>query len=161
MLNNAQQVEQLLDTNGKGAKAQVGYDLTLKEVKKINGGRVLSDKTNVAYYTDVPAHDQDGTGKIVFTLDPGSYSLTFDQGVKLPSNKTAFIRHRSSILRCGAIITSGVYDPGFEVDEMGGVLIATERITIEKGARVAQIIIFDNSEAELYDGQWQGTKDVK
>ena len=44
---------------------------------------------------------------------------------------------------------------------MGGVLIATRPITIEKGARVAQIIIFDNSEAELYDGQWQGNKDVK
>jgi deoxycytidine triphosphate deaminase len=87
--------------------------------------------------------------------------LTFEQGVKLPSNKTAFIRHRSSILRCGGIITSGVYDPGFEVDEMGAVLIATQPITIEKGARVAQIIIFDNFDAELYAGQWQGTKDVK
>lgn len=159
MLNNAQQVEQLLQTNGKGAKAQVGYDLTLKEVKQINGGSVLCDKTIVDLYNDVYSYELEG--KTRFSLDPGAYSLTFEQGVKLPSNKTAFIRHRSSILRCGATITSGVYDPGFEVDEMGGVLIATRPITIEKGARVAQIIIFDNSEAELYDGQWQGTKDVK
>ena len=97
----------------------------------------------------------------MFILPAGEYSLTFEQGVKLPSGKTAFIRHRSSILRCGGIITSGVYDPGFEVDEMGGVLIATQPITIEKGARVAQIIIFDNFDAELYAGQWQGNKDVK
>ena len=159
MLNNADQVEQLLQTNGKGAKAQVGYDLTLKEVKQIMGGTVLSDKTEVLPYLEVATFAKDG--KTVYNLSPGSYSLTFEQGVKLPSNKTAFIRHRSSILRCGAIITSGVYDPGFEVDEMGGVLIATRLITIEKGARVAQIIIFDNSEAELYDGQWMGTKDVK
>lgn len=168
MLNNADQVEQLLQTNGKGAKAQVGYDLTLKEVTTINGGAVFSDKTVVHEYTPIApfdtadtSADQDGTGRVVFALNPGTYSLTFEQGVKLPSNKTAFIRHRSSILRCGGIITSGVYDPGFEVDEMGGVLIATRPITIEKGARVAQIIIFDNSEAELYDGQWQGNKDVK
>ena len=159
MLNNADQVEQLLQTNGKGAKAQVGYDLTLKEVKRINGGTVLSDKTIVDYYTGVTEYELEG--RVRFSLEPGTYSLTFEQGVKLPSNKTAFIRHRSSILRCGGIITSGVYDPGFEVDEMGGVLIATQPITIEKGARVAQIIIFDNSEAQLYDGQWQGTKDVK
>tara|TARA_R110000868_G_scaffold83946_3_gene236948 strand:- start:50 stop:529 length:480 start_codon:yes stop_codon:yes gene_type:complete len=159
MLNNADQVEQLLQTNGKGAKAQVGYDLTLKEVKQINGGTVLCDKTIVDLYNDV--HSYELEGKTRFSLDPGTYSLTFDQGVKLPSNKTAFIRHRSSVLRCGGIITSGVYDPGFEVDEMGAVLVATQRITIEKGARVAQIIIFDNSEAELYDGQWQGNKDVK
>lgn len=159
MLNNADQVEQLLQTNGKGAKAQVGYDLTLKEVKQIAGGTVFSDKTEVLPYLEVPTSTF--FGKIVYNLSPGSYSLTFEQGVKLPSNKTAFIRHRSSVLRCGATITSGVYDPGFEVDEMGGVLIATRPITIEVGARVAQIIIFDNSEAELYDGQWQGTKDVK
>ena len=159
MLNNANQVEQLLQTNDKGAKAQVGYDLTLKEVKQINGGSVFSDKTEVGPYLEVPTFSKEG--KTVYTLSPGSYSLTFEQGVKLPSNKTAFIRHRSSILRCGAIITSGVYDPGFEVDEMGGVLIATRPINIEVGARVAQIIIFDNSEAELYDGQWQGNKDVK
>jgi dUTP pyrophosphatase len=160
MLNNADQVEQLLQTNGKGAKAQVGYDLTLKEVKRIKCGIVSSDKTFVHPYVDqVTTSPEDD--KEFFMLTPGAYSLTFEQGVKLPSNKTAFIRHRSSILRCGATITSGVYDPGFEVEEMGGVLIATEPIMIEKGARVAQIIIFDNSEAELYDGQWQGTKDVK
>jgi len=159
MLNNANQVEQLLQTNGKGAKAQVGYDLTLKEVKQIIGGTVFSDKTEVLPYLEVPTFTKEG--KTVYTLSAGSYSLTFEQGVKLPSNKTAFIRHRSSILRCGAIITSGVYDPGFEVDEMGAVLIATQPITIEVGARVAQIIIFDNSEAELYDGQWMGNKHVK
>ena len=31
MLLNANQVEEFLQTNNKGAKAQVGYDLTLKE----------------------------------------------------------------------------------------------------------------------------------
>ena len=159
MLNNADQVEQLLTTNNKGAKAQVGYDLTLKEVKQINGGLVSSKSTTVNPYEEVMAFTLEG--QEFFSLTPGSYSLTFEQGVKLPSGKTAFSRHRSSILRCGAIITSGVYDPGFEVDEMGAVLIATQPIMIEKGARVAQIIIFDNNEAELYDGQWQGTKDVK
>lgn len=160
MLNNADQVEQLLQTNGKGAKAQVGYDLTVKEVKEIKGGSVMSDKTVVAEYLQVnPITFAEGRRE--FRLLPGSYSLTFEQGVKLPSGKTAFIRHRSSILRCGAIITSGVYDPGFEVDEMGAVMIVTQPITIEVGARVAQIIIFDNFDAELYAGQWQGTKDVK
>lgn len=160
MLNNADQVEQLLQTNGKGAKAQVGYDLTLKGVKRIKGGTVTTRQTIVTPYEELSTITMDDGSKY-YILAPGSYSLTFEQGVKLPTNKTAFIRHRSSILRCGAIITSGVYDPGFEVDEMGAVLIATQPITIEKGARVAQIIIFDNNEADAYDGQWQGTKDVK
>lgn len=160
MLLNADQVTELLTTNDKGAKAQVGYDLTLKGVKKINGGIVMSEKTIVDEYTEV-LPSKNLNEKLVFKLEPGTYSLTFEQGVKLPTNRTAFIRHRSSILRCGGIITSGVYDPGFEVDEMGGVLIATQPIIIEKGARVAQIIMFQNMSAEAYDGQFQGSKDIK
>lgn len=160
MLLNASEVELLLQTNNKGAKAQVGYDLTLKEVKRINGGIVMADKTIVNDYTALmPIRNTDG--KFIYRLEPGTYSITFEQGIKLPTNRTAFIRHRSSVLRCGGIITSGVYDPGFTVDEMGGVLIATKSIIIEKGARVAQIIMFENQESEAYDGQWQGNKDIK
>jgi deoxycytidine triphosphate deaminase len=59
------------------------------------------------------------------------------------------------------VITSGVFDPGFEVDEMGSIMIVTESMIVEKGARVAQIIMFENNEAELYNGQWQKDKDVK
>lgn len=159
MLQNAHKVEELLSTNQKGKKAQVGYDLTLKAVNKVNGGRVMSSGTDVNPYTTVdPSNVND---KEVFQLTPGTYSLTFEQGVKLPTNCTAFIRHRSSVLRCGGVITSGVYDPGFEVDQMGAVLIVTEDIDLEKGARVAQIIMFENMEAEAYNGQWQKDRDYK
>lgn len=160
MLLNSYQVEELLQTNNLGSRAQVGYDLTLKGVKKIQGGMVLKDKTIVDEYEEVPP-TLTPTGKYIFHLVPGTYSLTFDQGCKLPADKTAFIRHRSSVLRCGSIITSGVYDPGFEVDEMGGVMIVNQEIRIEKGARVAQIIVMENTSADLYDGQWQKGKDVK
>jgi len=160
MLLDSNKVEQFLDTKGKGAKAQVGCDLTLKGVKQIKGGVVLKDKTELEdYVTLMPTFTSNE--KFIFELQPGTYSLTFEQGIKLDANHTAFIRHRSSVLRCGGIITSGVYDPGFEVDEMGGVLLATQPIDIELGARVAQVIIFENSTAELYDGQWQKDKDVK
>ena len=160
MLLNADQVTELLITNDKGAKAQVGYDLTLKEVKQINGGIVMADKTIVDEYTEIMP-TKNANGKLIYKLEPGTYSITFEQGVKLPTNRAAFIRHRSSILRCGGIITSGVYDPSFYVDEMGAVLIATKPIIIEKGARCAQIIIFENHEAEAYNGQWLGALDKK
>ena len=160
MLLDSNKVEQFLDTKGKGAKAQVGYDLTLKGVKQIKGGVVLKDKTELEdYVTLMPTFTSNE--KFIFELQPGTYSLTFEQGIKLDANHTAFIRHRSSVLRCGGIITSGVYDPGFEVDEMGGVLIATQPIDIELGARCAQLIIFENHEAEAYNGQFLGEKDIK
>ncbi len=130
MLLNADQVTELLTTNDKGAKAQVGYDLTLKGVKKINGGIVMSEKTIVDEYTEV-LPSKNLNEKLVFKLEPGTYSLTFEQGVKLPTNRTAFIRHRSSILRCGGIITSGVYDPGFEVEELATIKHLSHRLSRE------------------------------
>jgi len=160
MLLNSHQVSEYLETNGLGEKAQVGYDLTLKGVKSINGGMILVDKTLLEGYDEVRP-TVTPTGKYMYYLKPGAYSLTFEQGCKLPNNVTAFIRHRSSVLRCGAIITSGVYDPGFEVDEMGGVMIVNQDMRIEKGARVAQIIMMENTPADLYDGQWQKNKDIK
>lgn len=160
MLLNADQVAELLQTNNKGAKAQVGYDLTLKHISKVQGGIVMKDKTIVHDYSNVTPI-LNGYGQYVYHLEPGVYSLTFEQGCKLDSTHTAFVRHRSSVLRCGGIITSGVYDPGFEVEEMGAILFASEKIFLEKGARVAQIIMFENNEAELYNGQWMREKDLK
>lgn len=160
MLLNADQVVQLLQTNDKGAKAQVGYDLTLKNVSKVQGGLVLKDKTIVNDYQPVMP-TLNGYGQYMYHLEPGVYSLTFDQGCQLDETHTAFIRHRSSVLRCGGVITSGVYDPGFTVEEMGAILVLGEKMVVEKGARVAQIVIMENATAELYDGQWQGSKDVK
>ena len=160
MLLDAHKVSQMLKLNDKGAKAQVGYDLTLKSISKVNGGAVMQDKTVIFPYDEIaPTLNDDG--KFIYVLESGTYSITFEQGCELDANHTAFIRHRSSILRSGGIITSGVYDPGFTVDEMGAMLVATERIVIERGARVAQIIMMQNLEAELYDGQWQKEKDVK
>lgn len=160
MLLNADQITEFLDTKGLGAKAQVGYDLTVKEIKRINGGMVLSDKTIVEDYTPV-LPIQTPTGKFLFKLEPDTYSITFEQGIKLDLNHSAFVRHRSSILRNGGIITSGVYDPNFEVEEMGAVLIATKPISIEKGARIAQVIIFENHLSEAYNGQFQKSGDIK
>ena len=53
MLLNADGVASLLDTKDKGKKAQVGYDLTLKSVNKVNGGMVMKDKTTVFDYEEI------------------------------------------------------------------------------------------------------------
>lgn len=158
MILTGKQTEAFLTTNGFGKPAQVGFDLTVKSIKAyMDGGHVSCDKTT-------PSNLQPLSAEGFYKLSPGLYSLTFHQGCKLPSNVKASIIHRSSILRCGGLITSGVYDPGFEVDEMGAVLVVFQELTIEKNARVAQIIMEQCNEVaqeDLYNGQWQKNKDVK
>jgi deoxycytidine triphosphate deaminase len=71
------------------------------------------------------------------------------------------IRQRSSLLRNGAIIASSIFDPGFETDNMGTIMIVTATIFIEKDARVGQMYFHECdevSEDKLYNGQFQNDK---
>jgi deoxycytidine triphosphate deaminase len=151
MYLNSHQIEPLI-RGVKGKKAQVGIDLTVKEIRQISGGSLYKDSTKLGEYLTVTP-SIDNNGKEGWMLISGhAYSVTFDQGVQLGSVHTAFIRHRSSLLRMGWTCTSGVYDPGFEVDEMGAVIMGNTNIFIEKGARIAQIIVSENYPADMYDG---------
>jgi deoxycytidine triphosphate deaminase len=170
MLNVKQIIDEglLLLENAKGKPAQVGYDITLKDVNKIGNriggnmfkegriGKVLKDKTELTTYTFQNTIMLDGVEG--WLLHEGVYDITFNEGCKLPENRVAFIKQRSSLYRNGAIINSPVFDPGFETQNMGTLLYVHETIFIEKDARVAQIYFHECEPAEKYDGQWQGDK---
>jgi deoxycytidine triphosphate deaminase len=163
-------VKQILDEgllkleHSKGKPAQVGFDLTLKQVNKIGNkgvntpkiGKVLKDKTELTNYTPHGLMNLDGvTGWLLYE---GVYDITFNEGCKIPSNRVAFIKQRSSLYRNGAIINSPVFDPGFETEFIGTLMFVHETLFIEENARVAQIYFHECEPAELYDGQWQGDK---
>ena len=170
MLNAEQILEQglLKLENTKGKPAQVGYDITLKSVQKIGNriggntftdgqiGRVLKDKTVLTTYTPIDTIKLDGVEG--WLLYEGVYDITFHEGCKIPNNRVAFIKQRSSLYRNGAIINSPVFDPGFETENMGTLLYVHETIFIEQDARVAQIYFHECEPAEEYNGQWQGDK---
>ncbi len=172
MLNVKQIVDEgllLLETT-QGKPAQVGYDLSLKAVQKIGNkiggaynlsnnskiGKVLKDKTELTTYTPLESINLDGVNG--WLLYEGVYDITFHEGCKIPDNRVAFIKQRSSLYRNGAIINSPVFDPGFETQNMGTLLYVFEPIFIEKDARVAQIYFHECNAAEKYDGQWQNDK---
>jgi deoxycytidine triphosphate deaminase len=170
MLNAKQIVDEglLLLEHTQGKPAQVGYDLSLKAVQKIGTrigynlfnetaiGKILKDKTVLTKYT--PKETIMLEGNEGWLLHDGVYDITFNEGCKIPDNRVAFIKQRSSLYRNGAIINSPVFDPGFETEFMGTLLYVHEPIFIEINARVAQIYFHECSGAELYDGQWQNDK---
>lgn len=163
---NAQQIldEGLLKLeHTQGKPAQVGYDLSLKAVSRVGYGianstigKVLKDKTQLATYMPVDMMSIEGNKG--WLLHAGVYDLTFNEGCKIPNNRVAFIKQRSSLYRNGAIINSPVFDPGFETEFMGSFLYVHTTIFIEENARVAQIYFHECQPAEMYNGQWQGDK---
>jgi len=176
MLNVKQVIDEglLLLEHTQGKPAQVGYDLSLKSVQKIGNkigggvynlsrgskiGKVLKNKTELTTYTSLDTIMLDGDEG--WLLHEGVYDITFNEGCKIPDNRVAFIKQRSSLYRNGAIINSPVFDPGFETEFMGTLVYVYETIFIEKGARVAQIYFHECEPAEKYDGQWQNDKQRK
>ena len=163
MLNVAQILDEglLRLEHAQGKPAQVGFDLTLKQVNQIGSsvgkiGKVLKDKTELTNYTPYALINLEGAHG--WLLYAGVYDITFNEGCKLPANRVAFIKQRSSLYRNGTIINSPVFDPGFETEFMGTLMYVHETIFIEENARVAQIYFHECEAAELYDGQWQGDK---
>lgn len=140
----------------------VGVDLEVKQISAIgNGGYIPSvGKTTLPKYTPVEWNEN---GDVAFVeLQPGVYDVVFEQGCSLPSGMQGKVTHRSSLNRCGTLITSGEFDPGFHTENIGAVMYVNRTIVIEKGARLAQIVCQTVSEGgELYNGQWQNDSQRK
>lgn len=160
MLNAKEILEEnliVLD-NAKGKPAQVGYDLSIKSITKLTGnGKILKDKTIVNKLEECTFNRFENG----WWLSAGTYDVVCNEGCNIPGNRTAMVRQRSSLLRNGAIIASSIFDPGFKTENIGTVMIVTERIFIEQDARIAQMYFHENNEGELYDGQFQNDKQRK
>lgn len=189
MIRNADYVmSHIIDPTGRAKKAQVGVDLTLNKVSLIGSELTIMNDSSTRYekcaivYNDETSSSQaaksrfaqyreieptemmnkDGVSFTAWKLEPGAYSIEFEQGLKaLTAKETAEIFNRSSIGRNGVLIRSSIYDPGFETPKMGAIMIVVTPIIIEKYTRVAQILISDSEETSLYDGQYQGKKDKR
>lgn len=138
--------------------AQVGIDLSLASVHKcIGGSMVYTDRTEIDPDIFIKIDTVRIDGRICWMLEAGTYAITFNEGCKLPADVAGFIIHRSSLYRTGTSIVSPVWDPGFQTTQMGTVMIVNTKLIVEMNARVAQMIVHTtDSEAELYNGQFQG-----
>ena len=158
MIKNAVFVEQIL-SNKRGAPAQVGYDLTIKDIKYLKGLCSIGIKENTLpeYLSLFPTENK-------WCLNNGVYSCTFNEGGKIPPKHAGIFKTRSSLVRCGVIIESGLYDPNFECLNFGAMVFINNphgSIIIEKDSRVAQLLLFETEASDLYNGQYQGEKDKK
>lgn len=171
-LTGKQIIESGIVTNycEKGIQQQ-GIDLRVSKIFKVGDGMQgvaflgaglipTEGKTVLPKSTPIPTYEKPEGN--YYALTPGYYELELMEGCKIPNNAAAYLKTRSSLVRCGAIIQSGQFDAGFETETMGCYLDVRCPIIIEIGARVAQIIVHESEPVEnTYDGQWQGDKQRK
>lgn len=149
---------------------QAGVDLRLMQVNALCGeGYVPKEgKTQLPEYepiTNMCGYKWSGGSHAIWNgeeligwhLMPGYYEIILEEGCKMPNNRAMTFVQRSSLLRCGAIVRSSQFDPGFETEHMGTFMQVFHPITIEKGARVCQTLVMETAEVaaeDLYAGQF-------
>lgn len=133
---------------------QQGIDVRLESISEINPWNIgfvpVEGKTRIPRYNKINPDDHN-----VFHLEPGYYEVTLCEACNIPSNASLHYKTRSSLVRCGAIVHSGQFDAGFKTEAMGCFLHVIHPIYIERGARIAQAIVFESNEVEnTYQGQF-------
>lgn len=132
-----------------------GFDMTLQGIETLaspgkidfsNGERVLSDTADVSF---------DGDGWAF--LPQGTYRIVYNEVVSIPTDAIAIARTRSSLLRCGVSIETGVWDAGYRGRSSSMLHVANPAgIHLKRDARVLQLVFFDlDTETDAYCGAYQ------
>ena len=129
-----------------------GVDLTLGDVlEQVEPGRVGVDGKTVGDRESVDTTD-DG-----FDLDRGGYILQYAETISIPDDHVGFLYPRSTLMRNSCMLNTAVWDAGYE-GKGEGLLQVHHPIRLERGARVAQLVLAEASHDDVYDGTYQGER---
>lgn len=158
-LTGKQIIEQKIITGAcEAGLQQQGVDLRVKEIRQVSekASGYIPEQGKSIVPTTFPIDLYDDKS---YVLKPGYYEVEFIEGCNVPNNTTLHIKTRSSLVRCGSQCFSGQFDGGFHTDNMGCFLHVILPISIDKGARIAQALVFESypvDDDHMYNGQWQG-----
>jgi len=132
-----------------------GFDLTLREIALLQtSGRIaVSDAQRLV--SGLAPLVFDGLGFI--ELMPGAYIVTFNEIVHLPNNVMALARPRSSLLRCGVMVNTAVWDAGYSGRSQSLMVVHNSQgFRLQRNARIVQLIFLQlTQETEGYNGVYQ------
>jgi dUTP pyrophosphatase len=132
-----------------------GFDITLRDVAMLqNMGQIGKDNAQRQLPDLAPLiFDNQGFMELI----PGSYIITYNEIVHIPTNLMALARPRSSLLRCGVNIGTAVWDAGYSGRSQSLMLVYNSKgFRVQKDARVAQLVFMTlTAETESYAGKYQ------
>lgn len=132
-------------------------DFTLDKLFMLDQNVVTISEKEKAFRTSHPVELEDGN----WVLEGGRvYDGLSDVFVKVPKGAAAILFSRSTFVRNGVFIVSGLYDSGFEGHIGFTIYTLGGPVTIGKGTRIGQIALISADAAGSYAGGYnhaQGT----
>ena len=131
-----------------------GLDLTVDSVlEQAEPGRITRRGKRVGDREECSISE--GPDTAVYRLDPGGYVLQYAETIRVPEGHVGFVYPRSSLLRNSCMLNTAVWDAGYE-GRGEGLLQAHHEVELERGARVAQLVLARADHEGTYDGSYQG-----
>ena len=133
-----------------------GFDLTLREVALLQSSGRIAVADNQRLVSDLAPLVFDGLNFI--DLMAGAYIITFNEIVHLPRNVIALAAPRSSLLRCGVMINTAVWDAGYSGRSQSLMVVYNPQgFRLQRNARIVQLVFLKlTQETEGYHGVYQG-----
>lgn len=126
-----------------------GVDLTLDAVfEQCSPGRIERGSKTVGDRRE--CEPKDG----YYRLAPGGYIVRYGEQIRIPEDHIGFLYPRSSLLRNSCMVDTAVWDAGYE-GRGEGLLEVYHEVSIEPGARIAQLVLADADHVGKYDGSYQ------
>ena len=133
-----------------------GVDLTVEAVfaqrepgRIGRAGKEIGERRPIE--PDESGEDDPGT----FALSPGGYVVRYGERLRVPDGHVGFVYPRSSLLRNSAMLNTAVWDAGYE-GRGEGLLQLHRDLELERGARIAQLVLATADHDGVYDGSYQG-----
>lgn len=132
-------------------------DLRLDRVFKIGyhpsgtGEFILTDDSKTHYNITEVFAGENG----FFSLMPREhYQIVFENEISVGENECGWVIPRSTLVRNGLSITTGLYDSGYKGKMVACLHTSCGIAKIQKGCRVAQYLCFDAEMLHKYDGDY-------
>ena len=132
-----------------------GFDLTVQSVDRLMGRGALDltgENRRLPQMQQLPWPEE---GPL--RLNPGGYLVTYNETVQVPDDCAGLVLSRSSLLRCGAVLHTALWDPGYK-GRGQGLLCVYQELQLYRDARLGQFILLglDQTPEETYSGTYQG-----
>lgn len=135
-----------------------GVDLTVKHIETIVDAGCIDFSNNERKLSDTAKMDFHGDWLF---LPPGSYKVIFNEIVHLPEDIIAIGAPRTSLIRCGVTLETGVWDAGYEGRSESLLVVFNEKgFYLKKNARILHLVFIKLSGkiaagSSGYDGIYQ------